>query len=556
MNKKLTKVIITVLVIIMLIVAIGNTAKAVIDETKKVSLTITKYEHSNGSEVNKELAGVEFTVSLVPNETGTVDEAIQYIESNEVTTYTKTTPENGIIKFENLEQGRYLVQETAAPKNVLTKIESFLVDLPRTNDNGDGWNYDVTVYPKNITIYGTVTLNQLTQDGETLKDVVWELQKMNEDKQWKKYDYEGNLSTDENGKIKIQNLEVGKYRFIQIQVSEEGYILDKSGFIEFEIDTENMEFEFTAINERLEIKKQVLQDDGKYGTKQSAFKTDINSWKITTDVADIISKLDIYKIKDELPEGVNYISDSIKVYGINKENEQVEIPKDYYKKDLEEKLLEISFDTEKLESYQNIIIKYDTEFNNNISYGEFINKAYLIYTDYIEEDGTSSSEYTINSEAGVYTGAVLIYKTDENGNPLKGATFKISKSKEQAKAGVFIADKDGEDIKVVSDENGYVVFDGLKYNINTSYWIVEVQAPSYEEDGETKYYNLLQKPVEVKVDSTSQNYSEEDTTTVINKKPFDLPVTGGTLSIFSSVLGLVIICSVIIIKKRKSKCEK
>jgi len=555
MNKKITKIITLILAIIMLIVAIGNTAKAVIDETKEVSLTITKYEHSNGSKENKELAGVEFTISLVPNEIGTVDEAIQYIESNVVTTYTKTTPENGTIKFENLEQGRYLVQETNVPKNVFTKIESFLIDLPRTNDNGDGWDYDVTVYPKNITIYGTVTLNQLTQNGKILKDVVWELQKMNESKQWEKYDYDGELTTDENGKIKVQNLEVGKYRFIQMK-AEKGYILDKSGFIEFEINTENMEYEFTAINEKLEIQKQVLQDDGKYGAKQSAFKTDINSWKITTDVSDIISKLEVYKIKDELPDGLNYLNYSINVYGVNKDNEQVEISKNYYDIEIKNETLEISFITKQLEQYQNIVIKYDTEFNENVSYGKFTNKAYLTYTDYIEEDGTGSSEYTITSEAEVNTGAVLIYKTDEKGNPLKGATFKIAKSKEQAKSGIFITDKNGNDITAISDENGYVLFDGLKYDVDTSYWIVEVQAPSYEEDGEIKYYNLLKKPVEVEVNSKSQNYSEEDTTVVINKKKFVLPVTGGTLSIFSSVLGLVIICSFIIIKKRKSKCEK
>ena len=555
MNKKSRKFIITILSIIMLIVAIGNTAKAVIDETKKVSLTITKYENSNGSKENLELKGVEFTVSLVPNETGSVDEALQYIENNEVTSYSKTTSENGTIRFENLEQGRYLVQETNAPKNVLTKIESFLIDLPRTNDNGNGWDYDVTVYPKNITIYGKVTLEQLTQDGESLENAVWELQKMNDNKKWEKYEYEGILITDENGKIQIQNLEVGKYRIIQMETIE-GYILDKTGFIEFEIDTENIEYELTAINEKLEIQKQILQNDGTYGTTQGAFKTDINSWKITADIANIISKLDVYKIKDELPEGLNYISDSIKIYGITKSNEQVEISKNYYEKDLQTNILEIDFDSKKLEQYKNIVIEYDTEFIDSVSYGKFINKANLIYTDYIEEDGTGSSEYSISTEAEVRTGAVLIYKADENGNPLEGAIFKIAESKEEAKAGVFITDKNGSDITAISDENGYVVFDGLKYDNSTSYWIVEVQAPSYEEDGETKYYNLLQKPVEVKVDSTSQNYSEKDTTLVINKKPFVLPLTGGTLSIISSVLGLVIIISAIIIKKRKLKCEK
>jgi len=325
MNKKITKIMIAVLLVFLLILAVKNTVNAVIDETKEVSLTITKYEHSNGNKENKELAGVEFTVSLVPNEINIVDEAIKYIESNEVATYIKTTTKNGTIKFENLIQGRYLVQETNAPKNVLTKIESFLIDLPRTNDRGDGWNYDVVVYPKNISIYGTVTLNQLTKGGETVENAVWELQKINKAQEWKKYDYEGELVTNENGRIQIKNLEVGKYRLIQIQVANKGYILDKTGYIEFEIDTENIEYEFTAVNENLKIQKLVLQDDGNYGKKQSAFKTDINSWKIIASVADIISKLEVYKIKDELPDGLKYLNDSIKIYGIDKNDKQIEL---------------------------------------------------------------------------------------------------------------------------------------------------------------------------------------------------------------------------------------
>lgn len=550
MNKilKFKKIIITILAIIMLIVFVGNTTKAVIDETKKVSLTIKKYENVNGKTENLELKGVEFTISLIPNNISNVDEAINYIKNNQTSSYKKTTPDNGIVKFENLEQGRYLVQETDAPKNVVSKIESFLVDLPRTNDKGNGWDYDVTIYPKNITIYGTVTLNQLTQDGKNMQGAIWELQKLNSTQEWKKYDYDGDLLTDVEGKIKIQNLEVGKYRLIEKETTE-GYILDQTNPIEFEIDLKNINYEFTATNETLHIEKTILQDDGSYGTGQGAFKKDTNPWKITADVAGIITKMGVYKITDKLPEGLLFKSDSIKVMGINKNDEEVIIPEEYYTKKMQTNTLEINFDTKKLNNYKNIIVQYDTNFEDSVSYGKFINKASLIYTDYINIEGISESEYTTSSEAEVHTGAVLIYKTDEYSNPLEGASFKIATSKEDAKKEKFITNKNGEEIIATSDENGYIIFEGLKYNNSTSYWIVEVEAPSYEEDGKIKYYNLLQKPVEVKVDSTSQNYSKENTTIVINKKPFELPLAGGTLSIISSVLGLCIISSRILIKK-------
>ncbi len=161
-------------------------------------------------------------------------------------------------------------------------------------------------------------------------------------------------------------------------------------------------------------------------------------------------------------------------------------------------------------------------------------------------------------------GAVLIYKTDSHGTALSGAQFKIATSKENAKNGIFVKDKSGNDIISTSDQNGYVIFSGLKYGQNnqgshdasSSYWIVEVQSPSYVENGETKYYNLLSKPVEVKVDSTSQIYSEDDTTIVVNEKPFTLPFTGGTLVavLLPTILGiLIIIGSYIAIRKNKSK---
>ena len=75
------------------------------------------------------------------------------------------TGKEGTVKFEDLELGRYLVAETKAPKNVSSVISPFLIDLPRTSDNGEYWNYDVTVEPKNETVYGDVTLSKLNKNN-------------------------------------------------------------------------------------------------------------------------------------------------------------------------------------------------------------------------------------------------------------------------------------------------------------------------------------------------------------------------------------------------------
>ena len=49
--------------------------------------------------------------------------------------------------------------------------------MPRTIDDGKGWNYDVTIYTKNVTIYGNVTLTHTNQDGTPLVGTTWKLEK-------------------------------------------------------------------------------------------------------------------------------------------------------------------------------------------------------------------------------------------------------------------------------------------------------------------------------------------------------------------------------------------
>ncbi|MBT1035941.1 isopeptide-forming domain-containing fimbrial protein [Canibacter sp. lx-45] len=60
---------------------------------------------------------------------------------------TRTTDDNGEATFENLAVGAYLVTETNAPAGVVKKAAPFIVTIP--HPNGNAWNYNVHVYPKN-----------------------------------------------------------------------------------------------------------------------------------------------------------------------------------------------------------------------------------------------------------------------------------------------------------------------------------------------------------------------------------------------------------------------
>ena len=63
----------------------------------------------------------------------------------------------------DMEQGLYLVVETRVPENVTCTCNPFFVSLPMTTVDSAGWNYDVTVYPKNQT--GNPTLEKTVRES-------------------------------------------------------------------------------------------------------------------------------------------------------------------------------------------------------------------------------------------------------------------------------------------------------------------------------------------------------------------------------------------------------
>ncbi|WP_348771221.1 SpaH/EbpB family LPXTG-anchored major pilin [Canibacter zhuwentaonis] len=75
----------------------------------------------------------------------TVDQAKTRVVMGSETT--QTTDDNGEATFDGLAVGAYLVTETQAPANVVKKAAPFIVTIP--HPNGNTWNYNVQVYPKN-----------------------------------------------------------------------------------------------------------------------------------------------------------------------------------------------------------------------------------------------------------------------------------------------------------------------------------------------------------------------------------------------------------------------
>jgi len=181
----------------------ASSTQATLPEPDKLgSITLHKYEidsecligNDNGTELSSDT-----TVDLSGNTLGDL-EGLKNIgfsitqvtlkdESNKGSTdvndyeqlsggYTNTaqTDENGVINWTNLAQGYYLITElenaTAA-----TYVDPFIVSIPMTNPTGDGYLYDIHVYPKNKVKEGPDIEKELIgpEEGIGSNTLTWQL---------------------------------------------------------------------------------------------------------------------------------------------------------------------------------------------------------------------------------------------------------------------------------------------------------------------------------------------------------------------------------------------
>ena len=336
-----------------------KTTPATIDTSQFGSITIHKYEF-NGTEDKKgvatgkdtdtvpegatALAGAEFTIYKVENvdkfdkfytyKTEVLPSVYNYINNDKTIKkeYNKeeskksvTTNNNGIAEFKDLALGLYVVIETKTPAKVTTPEDPFLVSVPMTTTDGTEWLYDVHVYPKNKTTYGSVTLEKSGNNNAKLQNVSFALQRATTVKTqdgatvWesittndKGVDFSNSLKTDANGQITVSDLAPGSYRFIEtsLNVSDTdktngGYIMDGATAYEFSITNEGkvsykdrteLNITIPVKNEKPDLTKEVKDRTA------SAGATEENTWKHEADynIGDTIP----YRIKIDVPSNI------------------------------------------------------------------------------------------------------------------------------------------------------------------------------------------------------------------------------------------------------------
>ena len=429
----------------------------------------------------------------------------------------KTTNTSGVVKFEKLPLGLYLVLETETPDSVKTACEPFFVSVPMTkvSDDANGgltdWLYDVHVFPKNSTAYGQAVLQKVGKQSGTDEEVLtmqgykFKLYKKNDDGAWTQIvrkpangvdntgdllngaDETGVLTTGPEGKITVSGLTKGVYAFVETGVNaSDGYILDSGIAYVFKIndngdmvaatntDVEGAQFpendvknfDINAVN-GAEVKVKNYKPDFKKeikGKKNADYGIgDDVPYTLTVNVPENVAKLKTFTVSDEMNSDQLVVNSDIDVKGKVGEAEETT-----FKEGTEYTLtitnaegksgFTIAFATDKIAAYAGgtITITYTAKLQDGASVGAVgnVNSADLKYSKKTNITTTEEDPpYDIHDEAVVYTFKTGILKQNEDGEPLKDVEFTLYKK--------YDAEKD------TMNKNGTVKFMGADKTLLT-----------------------------------------------------------------------------------------
>lgn len=601
MNRKLGNLFLSIILMVSFMTPMTVFANEVLPDIQgnpeNPKLTIHKYAHEKGQEQNAgtglpdqevvgtPLSGVEFTITQVESYHPNTNEWTAV--SEEPKTY--TTNSDGLIEIDNISLGRYKLQETDGPTDVILNDQEYFIDIPMTNESGTVLNYNVHVYPKNIVIRGDVEFIKQDDAGNTLEGVKFAL-----------YNSDGSpvvhqgenviLETNAKGVISLVGLKQGKYYLQEIETN--------NGFA---INNEKIEFEILAgTQNEVSIKTSdgFVYDDGKIvNYKTPDLKKDVEGdiqytidrdkeyvYNITINTPLDIDKYKVLGVSDTLDDRLTFvdngsIEDGWEVSGTSKDN--IEFKQDgqtlsWYVKEFY-----------KLTPGEDIVITFTSKIKPDaeLKPGEegIPNKAELDFdNDRGEESDQEDPPTTPPVIVDPNDGGLKVIKVDAANNNLHlaGAEFKLTTDKEGkdvVKAEDTVITVNGESHNglledLTTGEYGTFTIDGLP---SGTYYLHETKAPEYTINGETKSYILLEKPVKVKFKANKEKNhevmienirpddpDEEEPSDPVkpgdpgkpgdpDKPGINIPTTGGLGTTLYTIIGLMFIGLALILYLRR-----
>ena len=626
--------------------------------------------------------------SMIDSKTGLIDSKLLYDEINKkFCTLTndekaamkqgdpQTTNDAGVASFTELPLGIYMIEETAAPSQILTRTANFVVSIPmvQTTENGQEWVYNVKASPKNVATYGGVSLVKTgttagsRENGVAVPNVLFRLDKETSDGVWETVDLndaikvtagkksqtddpttKGYLTTSDAGTITIESgLAPGKYRFVEISASN-GYVAntdananiftvekDSDGSLITKVGGKKVE-SVSVTNEKPDLEKKVPdRKDATTNNDADYAIGDAVPYTLTIHVPANIAKMATFKVVDTVKASQQeYNKDSFKVtYNGGTDGADIDIPADKYAAavittDTTNDVSSFTIDfkpkgaDEKVGGLDDtfagkaITITYTTTLKDGAVTDKSgnINKAQLSYSNKtdIGADGKEipnpGNPYEIHDESVVYTFQTGIYKVNESNTAMQGVTFALYKEvntatdKEITWTGDDRNEKKG--ITFAGKNTEYASDDEVKAaGLNTAKKWIKVYEKESGEDGKITYkglpngvykwvetktqtgYNLLKEPVDATLNVNYQaewtvgtSYSEDGTLikrtyneatttydsdaavksyTVVNRRGFQLPVTGGFGTLLFSGIGvLLVLAGVAVLFSMKKKNDR
>ena len=568
--------------------AMPKTSTSTIDKGQLGSITIHKYlmddtskalPSTNGEKTNTlpdgalPASGVEFTLYQVKD----IDELIQYFDgvsnapevdaksyfnnksyNDGVTaavagkpTFHGETNKDGIVTFEKLPLGLYLVVESKKPVTVTEAVEPFLVSVPMTRIGNDGktipneWLYDIHVYPKNSTSKGDVKLKKMGAVGDKtdpnpvpVQGVKFKLEMLtagadeNVEASWNLIPFNKTtpeFTTNENGEITAANLIPGKYRFTEVGYADDApnksYIINNGDTYVFDVDREGnvskpentndydaAEKTITVYNYRPDVNKQVKNRSNGYGDAADYNKDDTITYKVVVDVPANIVKLKKFVLTDT-PTNLTDDSTSVKVYSDETMKSEVAPGSIYSVAGTDDKGFTITFTPDQMGTFagEKLYVSYTAtlkkdangNFAGSTAVGGNSNSIELTYSNKTKLDKDEAenpdNQTKIKDEAVVYSFQLNVQKTNGKDN-LPGVVFDLYKEGEVGAQGALDSDKAKKLGFENTERTGYVLVQEnlvtddngqivYKGLANGNYWLVETKT--------LEGYNLLAKPVGV-----------------------------------------------------------